>query len=123
MRNELYAVIHKKIPGRARRRRQQTSEGRNSISPHYFESLVEPELLIRRYNRNLLGQGLSNDLSIKGIAVMEWQPEKFESMLGGIGQDREEPGAFLLGQVPRDRDVHPVPWTDRCAGSRDRHVA
>src|ERR1700680_82930 len=56
-------------------------------SPHYFESLVEPELLIRRHNRNLLGQGLSNDLSIKWIAVMEWQPEKFESMLGGIGQD------------------------------------
>jgi len=58
-------------------------------SPDDLEPFIQAEFLIWGYNRDLLGQGLSNDLSVKRIAVVKWQLEQEERMICREGQYAE----------------------------------
>ena len=54
-----------------------TVSGKNR-APHQItlNPLIQPELyLVRSHNRNFLGQGLSNNLPVKRVAMMRRQVE------------------------------------------------
>ena len=56
-------------------------------SPNDPESFIQPELFITSDDRDILGQGLSDDLAVKGIWVAMWQTEKLVGVIPGVSQD------------------------------------
>ena len=58
-----------------------------AISPEDSDSFIEPKLIVRRYNGNVLAQCLGNDLAVKRIVMMAGQPEHAEGMIGRVRQD------------------------------------
>jgi hypothetical protein len=44
---------------------------RQSISPNNHQPLVKPELFVRRNYRDAFRQGLSDDLTVKRVGVVE----------------------------------------------------
>src|ERR1700686_2902671 len=94
MRDEANAVIHRRLhltgkPGQYGGLYTFGGEtsSTSSCSPQHLEAGIELKFFVRRNDWNVLAQGLSNDLPIKGITVIERQLKQLEGVLGGVGQN------------------------------------
>lgn len=56
-------------------------------SPHDPEPLVKAEFLVRSHNRDLLAEGLGNDLAVERVAMVPRQIEQMQRMISRVGQD------------------------------------
>lgn len=61
----------------------------NRDLPDHFQFFVQTEFFIGSDDRNIFGNSLSDDLTVKGIKVKERQPKELVSMLSCIRQDSQ----------------------------------